>query len=233
MERSMKKETALKILRILHEEYPDVVVGFHYRDPFKVLIVTMLSAQSTDRQTGPAAELLFERFSTPKEIIEADVKDIEDLIRSVGLYRTKAKHVKEASNLILERFGGRVPDTMKELLELPGVGRKTANIVMASAFGKNVGIAVDTHVFRLSHRLGLAKKKNLNKVEEELISLYPPTEYMNINHLLIHHGREICNARKPKCIMCVLSEVCDYYYDVEKGEGECSNPRKKSNAKKT
>jgi len=209
MERSMKKD-ALKILRILHKEYPDVVVGFHYRNPFKVLIVTMLSAQSTDRQTGPAAELLFERFSTPEEFVKADVKDIEDRIRSVGLYRTKAKHIKEASNLILERFRGRVPDTMKELLELPGVGRKTANIVMASAFGKNVGIAVDTHVYRLSRRIGLAKKKNRDKVEGELVSLYPPEEFMNINHLLIHHGREVCNARKPRCSVCVLSEMCDY-----------------------
>lgn len=215
MERTMKRDKALKILRLLHTEYPDVMVGFHYRAPFKVLIVTMLSAQSTDRQTGPTAEHLFEHYSTPEEFIRGKVEDIEDRIRSVGLYRTKAKHIKEASRVILERFQGRVPDTMEELLELPGVGRKTANIVMMSAFGKNVGIAVDTHVYRLSHRLGLARSKSRDKVEEELVSLYPPGEYMNINHLLIHHGREICNARKPKCSVCVVSGLCDYYCSMD------------------
>ena len=198
-------------MNTLHEEYPDVVVGFHYRAPFKVLITTILSAQSTDRQTGPAAEYLYERFPTAELLADASLPEVEDRIRSVGLYKNKAKFIIKTANMLVERFEGNVPDTMKELLTLPGVGRKTANIVLASAFGKNEGIAVDTHVYRLSHRLGLAKSKVRDNVEKELISLFPPSEFIHINHLLIHHGRIVCNARNPKCLECVISELCDYF----------------------
>ena len=213
--KQMNREKAGKILKILHEEYPNVVVGFHYRVPFKVLITTILSAQSTDRQTGPAAEFLFEQFPTAELLAEASVSEVEDRIRSVGLYKNKAKFIIATANMILERFRGKVPDTMKELLSLPGVGRKTANIVLSSAFGKNEGIAVDTHVYRLSHRLGLAKSNVRDKVEEELVSLYPSSEFIHINHLLIHHGRVICNARNPKCELCSLSELCDHFSENE------------------
>jgi len=211
----MDREKATRILSILHEEYPDVVVGFHYRDPFKVLITTILSAQSTDRQTGPAAEYLFEAFPSPELLADASLPEIEDRIRSVGLYRNKAKFIKRTAKILQERFGGKVPDTMKELLALPGVGRKTANIVLSSAFGKNEGIAVDTHVYRLSHRMGLAKSKVRDNVEKELVSLFPRSEFIHINHLLIHHGRTVCNARNPKCLECKLSELCDYFNSKE------------------
>ena len=204
-------KNAIKILNILHEEYPDVVVGFHYRAPFKVLITTILSAQSTDRQTGPAAEHLFEAFPTAELLADGPLEEIEDRIRSVGLYKNKAKFIKKTAKILQERFGGKVPDTMKELLTLPGVGRKTANIVLSSAFGKNEGIAVDTHVYRLSHRLGLAKSKVRDNVEKELVSLFPSSEFIHINHLLIHHGRTVCNARNPKCMECKISELCDYF----------------------
>ena len=208
----MNREKAEKILKILHEEYPGVVVGFHYRAPFKVLVTTILSAQSTARQTGPAAEYLFDKFPNAELLADASLSDIEDRIRSVGLYRNKAKFVKRTAKMLLDRYGGKVPDTMKELLTLPGVGRKTANIVLSSAFGKNEGIAVDTHVYRLSHRLGLASSRVRDNVEKELVSLFPSSEFIHINHLLIHHGRMICNARNPRCLECVISGLCDHFH---------------------
>jgi len=208
---SQLKAKASKILEILQELYPNVKVGFHYRDPFKILIVTMLSAQSTDRQTGPAAELLFQAYDTPVKLSKAPLSAIETRIKSVGLYRVKAKHVRKTSEILLVRFAGKVPDTMEGLLTLPGVGRKTANIVMSKAFALNVGIAVDTHVYRLAHRLGLASEKARDRVEKELVSLFPPSRYMDINSLLIHHGRVVCRARKPMCQECALSGLCKYF----------------------
>ncbi|MDP6154877.1 MAG: endonuclease III [Candidatus Thermoplasmatota archaeon] len=210
----MPSQTKLKagtILDILQKLYPDVKVGFHYRDPFKILIVTMLSAQSTDRQTGPAAEFLFQAYDTPEKLSEASLNDIETRIKSVGIYKNKAKHVRKTSAILLDQFAGKVPDTMEGLLTLPGVGRKTANIVLSKAFNLNVGIAVDTHVYRLAHRLGLASKKARDRVEEELVSLFPSSRYMDINSLLIHHGRVVCKARKPLCLECVLSGLCKYF----------------------
>ena len=211
---SQLKVKAEKILDILLELYPDVKVGFQYTDPFKILIVTMLSAQSTDRQTGPAAELLFQFYDTPQKLSNAPVKDIEQRIKSVGLYRVKAKHVRKTSEILLGRFEGKVPDKMDGLLTLPGVGRKTANIVLSKAFGLNVGIAVDTHVYRLAHRLGLASKKSRDRVEDELVSQYPSSRYMDINSLLIHHGRVVCRARNPLCGECALAGLCKYFEDT-------------------
>ncbi len=209
------KAKAGKILDILQELYPDVKVGFHYTNPFKILIVTMLSAQSTDRQTGPAAELLFQAYDTPAKLSGAPISEIETRIKSVGIYKNKAKHIRKTSEILLGRFSGKVPDTMDGLLTLPGVGRKTANIVLSKAFGLNVGIAVDTHVYRLAHRLGLASEKVRDRVEEELVSLYPPSRYMDINSLLIHHGRVVCKARKPLCAECAISGLCEYFAETD------------------
>lgn len=204
---------AKEILRILHEEYPNVVVGFDYRSPFHSLITVMLSAQTTDRQTGPVAKKLFSFYPTAEALSGAPLEDIENRIKAVGLYRTKARHIRKTAEMICTVFGGTVPDAMEELLRFPGVGRKTANIVLSSAFGKNEGIAVDTHVFRISRRIGLARSSNRDRVEQELISIFPRDEYLHINHLLIHHGRVVCKAREPRCEACSISHACDYFTD--------------------
>ncbi len=205
------EDKAIEMLTVLKCYYPEPNVGFPYRDPFKTLIATLLSAQSTDKQTGPAVESLFEQYPTISDISSADIKDIQEIIRSVGLFRSKAKYVKLTAQKLVEIFKSRVPDTMEELTGLPGVGRKTANLVISKAFSKNVGIAVDTHVFRISRKLGIAKSSIRDNVEKELMSIYPSDDYLNINTYFIKHGRKICTARKPKCDICPLNELCEYY----------------------
>ncbi len=215
--RDLKRNKAMEVLRLLDSLYPDVVVGFDFRTPFKSLVTTMLSAQTTDRQTGPVAENLFEFYPTAETMSEAPVELLEEKIRAVGLYRTKARNIRKTARMILDRYGGKVPDTMEGLLTLPGVGRKTANIVLSSAFGKNEGIAVDTHVYRISRRIGLAVSKDRDKVELELVALYPREKYLRVNHLLIHHGRVVCNARRPRCAECVISHLCDNFENDNEG----------------
>ncbi len=202
------KVRALKILALLEKEYPDFHIALDFRDPMQLLVATILSAQCTDAQVNKVTPALFRKYKTARDYAKADLKTFEQDIRSTGFYRNKAKNILGAARMIVSDFGGNVPDTMDGLVKLPGVARKTANIVLANAFGKVVGIAVDTHVARLSQRLGLSKNKDPNKIEQDLLVLIPKDKWFEINYLLIDHGRAVCNAKKPLCGQCALKALC-------------------------
>lgn len=199
------------ILFLLKKKYPDPQVGFSYTSPFKILVSTMLSAQTTDVRTARVCEMLFSRFPSAVHMVKADRSELETIIRPLGLYRRKTDNLMKISGVLLEAYDGEVPSTMDELLSLPGVGRKTANLVLSLAFGMNVGIAVDTHVFRISKRLGLACGNGREKVEGELLKLFSKDDYLSINTYFIIHGRACCVARTPVCECCPLQENCDYF----------------------
>ncbi len=203
-----ERERINKILKILKETYKGAHIALHYQDPFQLLVAVILSAQCTDKQVNKITPLLFERFPTPEAMAKAPLEEIEELIRSTGFYRNKAKNIKEAARLITEKFGGKVPDNMEDLLSLPGVARKTANIVLFNAFGKIEGIAVDTHVKRLAQRLGLTKQKDPVKIEKDLMKIIPKEDWGIITYVLIEHGRNICKAKKPLCEECPVKELC-------------------------
>ncbi len=191
-----QKELAKNILEELYEYYPNPVCELNHRNPFELLIATILSAQCTDVRVNKVTPALFEAYPTPETMAEAPLEELEELVRTTGFYRNKAKSLKEASTTIVEEFDGEVPDTMKDLLKLRGAARKTANVVLGNAFNKNVGVVVDTHVKRLSNRFGLTKeKKNTNKIEKDLMALFPQEHWTNLSHLMIHHGRNACKAR--------------------------------------
>ena len=195
-------------LAILKKMYPDAKPSLNYCNPLELLIATILSAQSTDVQINKVTEKLFKKYSTVKDYANADLTELENDIYSTGFYKNKAKNIKSAAKLILDHYNGKVPETMEELITLPGVGRKTANIVLARAFGVIEGIAVDTHVKRVSRRLNFTKNSDPKKIEADLISLAPKEELDSISMILIYHGRKICKARKPKCEICILKDLC-------------------------
>jgi len=191
-----QKELAESILEELYKYYPNPVCELNHRNPFELLIATILSAQCTDVRVNKVTPALFEAYPTPETMAEAPIEELEELVRTTGFYRNKAKSLKEASNTIVKEFDGEVPDTMQDLLKLRGAARKTANVVLGNAFNKNVGVVVDTHVKRLSNRFGLTKeKKNTNKIEKDLMALFPQEHWTNLSHLMIHHGRNACKAR--------------------------------------
>ncbi|MFH1779557.1 MAG: endonuclease III [Candidatus Micrarchaeota archaeon] len=196
------------LLKKLGEAYPEKTVVLRHDNPFQLLVAVMLSAQCTDARVNLVTNKLFKTYSGPKDFIEASQKEIENEIYSTGFYKNKTKNIRAASKLILEKYSGRVPNTMQDLLTLPGVARKTANIVLSSAFGKTEGIAVDTHVFRLSKRLGLSKAKIPEKTEVDLMQLIPKEKWSSFSLQLIAHGRRVCVARKPKCSECFLQAKC-------------------------
>jgi endonuclease-3 len=188
--------------------YPDAKPSLNYRNPLELLVATILSAQSTDVQINRVTEKLFKKYSTAKDYANADLMELENDIYSTGFYKNKAKNIKGAAELIVEHYNGKVPETMEDLVTLPGVGRKTANIVLARAFGVIEGIAVDTHVKRVSRRLNFTKNSDPEKIEADLISIAPKEELDSISMILIYHGRKICQARKPKCEICILKNLC-------------------------
>lgn len=197
------------VLDILEKTYPGATTELVHKNPYELLIATMLSAQTTDKQVNKVTPGLFERFPDAKALAEADISEIESLIKTCGFYKTKARNIKEACRIIVEEYGGRVPQTMEELTDLPGVGRKTANVVLSNAFGVDA-IAVDTHVFRVANRLGLAQSGDVRGTEEQLMENIPREKWSRAHHWLIHHGRRICKARRPKCEECPLAEVCSF-----------------------
>lgn len=196
-----------ELMQRLFELYPDGCT-VDVREPFFALISTVMSHRTRDDVTYPAAEKLFERFSTPEEMVEADVEEIEALIRDVGFYRVKAGRIKEISRILLEEYNGRVPDEMETLLKLPGVGRKTANCVLANAFLKEDALAVDTHVHRISNRLGLVATKNPEETEIELKKALPQKYWRHVNILLVKFGQNVCRPVSPRCGICVLNDIC-------------------------
>ncbi|AAM30976.1 endonuclease III domain-containing protein [Methanosarcina mazei] len=196
-----------ELMRRLFELYPDGCT-VDVREPFFALISTVMSHRTRDDVTYPAAKKLFERFSTPEEMVEANVEDIEELIRDVGFYRVKAGRIKEISRILLEDYNGKVPDDMETLLKLPGVGRKTANCVLAHAFLKEDALAVDTHVHRISNRLGRVVTKNPEETEMELKKLLPQKYWRHVNILLVKFGQNVCRPISPRCGICILNDIC-------------------------
>ncbi len=203
------KEKAGKIRQILSTAYPDVKTQLDYQNPFQLLIATILSAQCTDKQVNRVTPALFLRLSSPRDFAEADIETIEKLIHPTGFYRNKARNIRLCSEMLVNRFHGRVPDTLEELIQLAGVGRKTANVVLGAAFGKP-GIVVDTHVARISGRLGLTRSQTPEKIELDLMALIPKKSWNVFCLRLIYFGREICKARKPGCPSCPLLHLCPF-----------------------
>lgn len=203
-----KKQRALEIVQRLKRMYPKASCSLDYETPFQLLIATILSAQSTDVRVNIVTKTLFKKYPTVDSFANAKPLVLERDIHSTGFFRNKAKSVIGASQAILERHGGEVPRTMEELTALPGVGRKTANVVLGNAFGIDEGIVVDTHVTRVSGRLALTKNSDAVKIESDLVKLIPRSDWTKFSHMLILHGRAICVARKPKCSGCLLNELC-------------------------
>ena len=198
-----------RIISLLEEEYPGVRgTSLNYRSPLEILIATILSAQSTDEQINKITPDLFKKYRTTADYAYAPREELEEDIRSSGFFRRKAAFTQEVTRVITEEHGGEVPSSMEELTAMKGVARKTANIVLGSAFGIVEGIAVDTHVWRLAHRLGLSDKKNRDKIEADLMEVFPREKWLAVNYLLIEHGRRVCDAKKPDCGGCVLSGLC-------------------------
>jgi endonuclease III len=198
-----------ELLRRLAAAYPNAECALHHRNPWELLVATILSAQCTDARVNMVTPELFRKFPTPKAFAEASLPAIEEEIRSTGFFHNKAKSISGAAKAIVSQYGGRVPETMAELLPLPGVARKTANVVLGVAFGKAEGVVVDTHVLRLSHRLGLTRAEDPKKVEEDLMRVIPKDRWIAFSHEMIHHGRQICVARKPRCVDCPLETLCN------------------------
>jgi endonuclease-3 len=203
-----KKKIVLKIIKLLEKEYPNPKTALHYHNPLEILVATILSAQCTDKQVNLVTKSLFKKYKTAKEYANADLEELEQDIRSTGFYKNKAKNIKNVGRLLVEKYNSIVPNTMEDLIDLPGVARKTANIVLSNAFGVIVGVAVDTHVRRLSQRLGLSENKNPKKIETDLMRIIPKSHWKKITNLLIFHGRNVCKARKPKCNLCNLNNIC-------------------------
>lgn len=203
-----KKERLRSIRRILLKEYPNVTTALHYHNPFQLLVAVILSAQCTDARVNLVTPKLFQRFATPQDFVSANINEVETLIHSTGFYHNKAKNIIACSKALLERHHGEVPQTMEELHALPGVGRKTANVVLGDAFNKIEGVVVDTHVARLSNRLGLSNHTDAINIEKDLMALLPKKQWFAFSHALILHGRKICSARKPLCHLCSVSRYC-------------------------
>ena len=196
------------ILRALDEAYPNAVCALNHTTPWELLVATILSAQCTDVRVNMVTPELFRRFPTPASMAEAPTPELEDLIRTTGFFRNKTKSIKGAAQAIVERFGGNVPRTLDELITVPGAARKTANVVLGVSYGLAEGVVVDTHVFRIARRLHLAKGDTPQKVEEELMRVLPREKWIDFSHQIIHHGRQVCIARNPKCNVCNLEQLC-------------------------
>jgi endonuclease-3 len=198
----------IKIIAILRQNYPDSHTALEHKNPFELLVATILSAQCTDERVNKVTSALFKKYRGPADLAGAKRPELEKDIRSTGFYRNKAKNIIAASQKIMKEFGGKVPDNMAEFITLPGVARKTANIVLSSSFHKAEGIAVDTHVRRLSERLALSQARTPEKIEKDLMDIVPKKDWLDFNYLMVNHGRKICQARKPLCLQCPLKDLC-------------------------
>lgn len=199
---------ASKVIELLKSEHSDAMIALNFSNPLELLVATILSAQCTDERVNTVTKSLFKKYPKAEDYAQADINQLQQEIRPTGFYRNKAKNIKKCCQIIVEKYNSLVPKKMEELIELPGVARKTANIVLSNAYGIVVGVAVDTHVRRLSQRLGFTSKNNPDKIERDLMGLFPKKEWKKITDLLIFHGRRICFARKPSCSNCVLNKLC-------------------------
>ncbi len=207
----MKQEKVNKIIKILDKEYGDVDIALNFSNVFELMVATILSAQCTDKRVNIVTSTLFKKYKTIKDYANADLKEFENDIKSTGFYRNKAKNIIETANIVLNKFDGVVPKTMEELITLKGVARKTANIVLGSGYGINVGIAVDTHVIRLTNLIGLSKNSDPKKIEQDLMKIIPKKYWKNISFMIQTLGRRVCIARRPKCDICPVNKLCNYY----------------------
>jgi len=199
---------ALKVIELLEREHSDAKIALHYTNPLELLVATILSAQCTDERVNIVTKTLFKKYTKAEDYANADLKELEQDIKSTGFYRNKAKNIKKTSQILVEKYHSKVPETMEALLALPGVARKTANIVLTNAFGVVEGVAVDTHVRRLAQRLGLSGNDDPDKIEKDLMRIVPKDQWMRITDLIIFHGRRVCTAKRPNCAACVLNKFC-------------------------
>jgi len=204
----MSEKNIDKILTLLKKEYPNAKIALNFSNPLEILVATVLSAQCTDKRVNMVTESLFKKYRKVQDYAKADLKSFEQEIRSTGFYHNKAKNIISAAQKMVKNFDAKVPDSMDKLMELPGVARKTANIVLLNGFRKVEGIAVDTHVRRVSQRLGLSKNEDPDKIEQDLMKQLDREEWGKFSYLLIDHGRKICDAKKPKCLECILQKLC-------------------------
>jgi len=203
-----KKQRTGKIIAVLKKTYPDAHCALNHSNAYELLVATILSAQCTDVRVNMVTPELFRRFPTAAAMAKAKLPELEELIRTTGFFRNKAKSIQGAAKKITEQFGGEVPKTLAELITVPGAARKTANVVLGVSYGLAEGVVVDTHVFRIAHRLSLAKGDTAQAVEQELMKVLPQDRWISFSHQVIHHGRQICIARKPKCEQCNLEQLC-------------------------
>ena len=206
--KSQLKERTEKIIKLLKRAHPDAKCALNHSNAFELLIATILSAQCTDERVNKVTADLFRKYRKPEAYLKVPATELQEDIRTTGFFRNKTKSIQGACKLLVEEFDGEVPRSMEELLKLPGVARKTANVVLGVAYGKAEGVVVDTHVSRLSHRLKLTKQKDAGKIEKDLMEIVPRKNWIEFAHLLIFHGRRICKARRPLCEQCVVEELC-------------------------
>lgn len=205
-----------KIIKALKKQYPDLKCFLTHQDPFQLLVAVILSAQCTDERVNKVTPVLFKRFKTARDFASCSIKELEKLIHSTGFYKNKAKSIQGMAKMLVKDFNGKVPKTMEELVKLPGVGRKTANVILSESFGINEGVCVDTHVLRLSQRLGFSKHKDPIKIEQDLMNQFPKKDWETISLTLITHGRKVCDARKPNCKECFLNKLCPSAFKINK-----------------
>ena len=206
--RAPAKERAPEIYRRLEREYPDAKCALDHRNPYELLVATILSAQCTDKRVNMVTPALFEKYPDAERWSAANPDELQEMIRSTGFFRNKTKNLLGMSSAVVDKHAGNIPERMEDLVKLPGVGRKTANVVLGNAFGRDEGVVVDTHVTRLSNRLALSRQTDPVRIEQDLMALFPQTQWTMLAHLLISHGREICDARRPLCEQCVVNDLC-------------------------
>ena len=212
----MTKKDAKELVDLLRKAYPDATCSLDFETPIQAVVAVILSAQCTDERVNKTTPELFKKCKTVYDFANIDINELEQLIHPCGFYKNKARNIKLCSKQVLENFGGEVPHTMEELTTLAGVGRKTANVIMLEVFGIAEGIAVDTHAKRISNLVGLSNKKEPEKIEQDLIKIFPKDTLKDINHLLVFHGRNTCIARHPKCDVCPINNFCNYYKNLHK-----------------
>lgn len=207
----MEKNNIKEFVQILKDTYPDATCSLDFETPFQMVVAVMLSAQCTDERVNKTTPQLFKRCKTIQDFANIDITELESIIHPCGFYKNKAKNIKLCATQVLENFNGKVPQTMNELLSLAGVGRKSANVILLEAFGIANGIAVDTHAKRISNRIGLSHEKEPEKIEQDLLKIFPQDSLKDINHLFVWHGRNTCDSRKPRCEQCTVKNFCEYY----------------------
>lgn len=206
----MTKKELIQLINILKDFYPNAKCSLNFNSPFELVIAVMLSAQCTDERVNKTTPNLFSKYNKPEDFVNLDISELESIIHPCGFYKSKAKNIKNMAIMLLKKFNGIVPENMEDLISLPGVGRKSANVIMLDAFHKPQGIAIDTHAKRLSNRLGLSKNSDPLKIENDLLKIVPKKYLENINHLFVYHGRNICKSQKPLCDRCPIKNFCNY-----------------------